>query len=324
MIAGVRFRTAGRVHYYTTDTALAVGDRVVAETERGLDLGWVVIAPDQVLVNELPEPPPPIVRLAQPEDVHGPTSFRTLAAGDLERARERVRHHELPLTLVAAEYSLDGSRLLLDYTAEGSVDGRELARDLAGMFRTRIALRRLGPPDEARPLGALGRVGLALGGASGPPAVSSAEGATEQDAPLAPGRPAGLFGRLLRGLSAENAQYVAAKERLPHLGQTVETPTGPGVVIEVKVQPELVTVRLADGVLVQLSGPRLQPVEPAAIAAARDGRAARGRHGRRARRPAADGSAPPNPEGVDETGVCDTPIAGDSMRAPTANSELST
>jgi cell fate regulator YaaT (PSP1 superfamily) len=318
-IAGVRFRAAGRVYYYTADTALAVGDRVVAETERGLDLGWVVIAPDQVLASELPEPPPAIVRLAQPADLQGPTGFRTLAADDLERARERVRHHGLPLTLVAAAYSLDGSRLLIDYTTERPVDARELVRDLAGIFRTRIALRRLDAPDAARPLGALGRVGLARG-AAGPPALASVEGAPEQDVPLAPGRPAGLFGRLLRGLSAENEQYLAAKERLPHLGQTVETPTGPGVVIEVKVLPELVTVRLADGALVQLSGPRLEPAPPATIAA-EEHRAARGRRGRRARRPTADGPSPPNPAEVDEAGEPDTSLARDVKRAPTANPE---
>jgi cell fate regulator YaaT (PSP1 superfamily) len=278
-IAGVRFRPADRVHYYSAEVALAVGDGVVAETERGLDLGWVVIAPDQVLAHELPAPPRAIVRQAQPADLRGPTSFRALTAGDLARARERVQLHRLPLTLVAAEYSLDRSRLLIEYTAAAPVDVGLLARDLAGIFRARIALRRLAPRHEEMP--------------SPPP---SPTGRGEDGPPLAQGRPAGLYGRLLRGLSAENAQYLAAKERLPYLGQTVETATGPGVVIEVKVRSELVTVRLEDGTLVPLRGARLEAVDPAALPEAREGRVTRGRRGRRGRRPTADGPRPASPD----------------------------
>ncbi len=197
-IAGVRFRRADRVHYYTADADLAVGDPVVAETERGLEVGWVVIAPDQVLANELPEPPQAIVRRAQPEDLRCEPRSEPPDAVAFERVGACVRQAGLPLRLGSA------------------------------------------PPGSA------------------PPA----------SAPVEP-EPAGMpsddwsgLERLLACLSEANRRYLEAKHRLPRLGQVVETPNGPGQVIEVKVLREQVTVRLEDGAIVALAGSPLAPVEP--------------------------------------------------------------
>src|SRR3990172_7895188 len=150
-LVGVRFKRAGRVYYFApADLELEVNDYVVAETPQGLEVGRVVIAPKQVLANEVTEPLKPVLRKAEPEDIKKMEEFQGKEGETLARCQNRVGHFRLPMKLLGAQYNLDGSRLTVHFSSEGTVDFRELVRDLAGLFKTRVELRQVGPRDEAK------------------------------------------------------------------------------------------------------------------------------------------------------------------------------
>jgi len=168
---------------------------------------------------------------------------------------------------ISAEYNFDGTHLTLNFSAPERVDFRDLAKELAATFRCRVELRQVGPRDEARLLGGLGRCGRTLCCSSWLPVYPeiSMNMAKTQDLPLNPSKISGVCGRLLCCLSYENEQYKQTKAVLPRLGQTIDTPQGPGTVVALQVLKELVTVRLAaDGVEVVLPAAELGLKRPEA------------------------------------------------------------
>jgi cell fate regulator YaaT (PSP1 superfamily) len=246
-IVGVRFKRAGKVYYFDpTGTALKVYDYVVVQTARGTELGQVTIAPKQVLATEITAELKSIVRKASTEDVKRAQDFTSKEDNALTECVKMITKMNLPMKMVSAEYNLDGSRLTFYFTAEERVDFRELVRELTAFFKTRIELRQIGPRDQAKMVGGLGRCGRALCCGSflsefNPVSIKMAK---EQDLPLDPMKISGVCGRLQCCLAYESSQYREIKAQMPKKGQQVTTPEGTGFVIGL--------LPLKDSVLVEM------------------------------------------------------------------------
>lgn len=260
-VVGVRFKRAGRVYYFDpADLDLAIGEIVVVESARGVELGRIVIAPRQVVDSEIKEPLRPVLRKATPEDLRMRDLFRAKEQDALAKCEKKIAQHQLPMKLVGAEYNFDGSRLTFYFTADGRVDFRELVKDLGSTFRTRIELRQIGVRDEAKLLGGVGRCGRMLCCTSflGEFAPVSIRMAKDQDLPLNPMKISGLCGRLLCCLNYENDTYCEAKQRLPKCGEDVITPMGVGKIVGVNVLKETVSVELESKSTVELPTDQIQ------------------------------------------------------------------
>jgi cell fate regulator YaaT (PSP1 superfamily) len=248
-VVGIRFKDSGKIYFFDPNgfDLLAQGDQVVVETVRGLELAKVADAPRDVDQSEIVGDLKPVVRRAEQTDFERLQTLNESHAEVLQRCTEKVEEHNLPMRLVKAEYSFDGSRLTFYFTAEKRVDFRALVRDLARTFRARIELRQIGPRDEAKLLGGIGPCGRLLCCATFLPdyAHVSIKMAKDQDLPLNPIKISGVCGRLLCCLSYEHEQYLEIKQELPRRGMWVQTPDGPGEVVAVNVVRETVTVELA-------------------------------------------------------------------------------
>ncbi len=255
-VVGVRFRRAGKIYYF--DPAgfedLKVGDHVIVETAAGKEMGEVVIAPKEVPEGGVVSQLKPIQRRAELWDLLQREEFRRREGEALQKCREKVVKYGLPMKVVKAEYNFDGSRLVFFFTAEQRIDFRELVRDLARTFKTRVELHQVGVRDEAKLIGGLGRCGRPLCCATFLTEFTpiSIKMAKEQDLSLNPAEISGLCGRLLCCLSYEEEYYHAVKERLPKKGEEVVTPYGPGRVIGVNVLKETVSVELESEVSVEV------------------------------------------------------------------------
>lgn len=280
-VVGIRFKRAGRIYYFDPgELELNPGDAVIVETARGTELGRVVIAPKEVLESELGELPRPVIRRAEPHDLRQMSHFRSREPDAFRRCKEKIARHGLPMKLVAAEYNFDGSRLTFLFTADGRVDFRELVKDLAGTFRTRIELRQIGVRDEAKCLGGLGRCGRSLCCASfmrdfTPVSIKMAK---DQELPLNPTKISGICGRLMCCLAHENESYCAAKQRMPRPNEIVGTDQGIGRVVATNLLNETVTVELESrAVVVVPVGQTWRGVQGQLAAAGGEGSA--GHHG---------------------------------------------
>src|SRR4051812_25235630 len=248
VVVGIRFKDSGKTYFFDPSAVetLNQGDSVIVETVRGLELAKVARAPHSVADTEVVGELKPVLRRAEAADFE---RMRLLSARHdevLDRCSEKILEHSLPMRLVKAEYSFDGSRLTFYFTSEKRVDFRVLVRDLARTFKTRIELRQIGPRDEAKLLGGIGPCGRLLCCATFLPdyARVSIKMAKDQDLPLNPAKISGVCGRLLCCLSYEHEQYIDIKATLPHRGDWVQTPEGPGEVVAVNVIRETVTVTL--------------------------------------------------------------------------------
>ena len=254
-VVGIRFKRVGRVYYFDpAGVELEVGNWVVVETARGMEAGWVVIAPKQVLASELAEPLKPVLRKAEAEDLHQMEEFRSREQEALATCEAKVAQFNLPMKLISAEHNLDGSRLTFYFTAVGRVDFRELVRDLAATFKTRVELRQVGPRDKAKMMGGFGPCGRPLCCSSflcefNPVSIRMAK---EQDVPLSPAKISGVCGRLLCCLSHESEQYREMKEKLPQVGQRVYTSLGEATVVGCNPLKETVMIQLESEVVVEL------------------------------------------------------------------------
>ena len=246
--AGVRFLDSGQTYFFDpVQFELQPGDWVVVETNRGFEAARVVIPPSQMMQASLSGPLHPIQKVLSDADIERMYSLKKEAAKAVKVFGQRIRERELPMKPISAEYNFDGSHLLLNFTAPDRVDFRDLARDLGAHFRCRVELRQVGPRDEARLLGGVGRCGRTLCCASWLPVFPevSMNMAKTQDLPLNPAKVSGVCGRLLCCLSYENDVYRQQKQILPKLGQAITTPAGEGTVISLQVLRELVSVRFA-------------------------------------------------------------------------------
>lgn len=254
-IVGVRFKKAGKVYYFDpAGIDLKVKDYVIVKTSRGLELGHVVIAPKQVLAEEVTEPLVPVVRKAEPEDLKHDEELAAKAEDALIECGRLITELKLPMKLISADYGLDGNRLTFLFSAGERVDFRELVRRLNERFKVRIELRQVGSRDEAKLIGGFGRCGRHLCCASfldefTPVSIKMAK---EQELPLNPMKISGACGRLMCCLSYESEQYREMKGKLPRVGQRVSTKTGEATVTGRNPLKGTVMVEMESGATVEM------------------------------------------------------------------------
>ncbi len=254
-VAGVRFRNAGKIFYFhAAGLRLEPGEYVVVDTVRGPEVARVVIAPDQVVVDELPRDElKPILRLATEADLRRADELHRRAQELLPEARRLGEETGFPARIDAAAFTLDGKRLTFSFTSEERLDYREFARRAAQQFRVKIEMHQMGARDRARLAGGYGICGRELCCASWLetfPSISIRM-AKEQELPLNPQKISGLCGRLLCCLSYEEEGYREMRKSLPKIGQRCSTPTGEGKVIALNILKRQVTL-LVDGQRVEV------------------------------------------------------------------------
>lgn len=249
-VVGVRFRNAGKVYYFDPgDIELSEGGKVIVETVRGLECGEVVVEPRPVPEEEITQPLRKVVRKASPEDEATVEANREKERKAFKIGLEKIEAHGLPMKLVDVEYAFDGSKIIFFFTADGRVDFRELVKDLAGVFRTRIELRQIGVRDEAKMLGGLGPCGRPLCCATflkdfEPVSIRMAK---DQNLSLNPTKISGICGRLMCCLKYEHCVYKDLRQDLPPLGSEIDTGAGVGKVVELDVLKGIATVKMPDG-----------------------------------------------------------------------------
>ena len=254
-IVGIRFKRACKIYYFDpAGIDLEVNDYAVVQTVRGLELGQVVIAPNQVLGSEVTEPLKPVIRKAEPEDIKHTEEVAEKEGEALAECVKLIAELNLSMKLLSAEYNLDSSRLTFYFSAAERIDFRELVRELNNHFKTRVELRQVGARDEAKLLGGCGRCGRSLCCASflSEFAPVSIKMAKEQGLPLNPMKISGVCGRLLCCLVYESELYHAMKGKLPKHGQMVSTPTGIAKVVGTNPLKETVQVELESKVTVEM------------------------------------------------------------------------
>ena len=245
-VIGVRFRQAGKVYYFSPGTLqIEKGDKVIVETARGVEFGSVVYAPKEVPNEEIMQPLKPVIRVATEEDKQNEKKNREREQEAFRVCQEKIRKHELDMKLISAEYTFDNNKVLFYFTADGRIDFRELVKDLAAVFRTRIELRQIGVRDETKIKGGIGICGRALCchtylSEFAPVSIKMAK---EQNLSLNPTKISGVCGRLMCCLTNEEETYEELNSRLPDIGDVVTTSEGlKGEVQSVSVLRQLVKV----------------------------------------------------------------------------------
>ncbi|HBI55877.1 MAG TPA: stage 0 sporulation protein [Firmicutes bacterium] len=248
-VVGVRFKDAGKIYYFNPEQLqLTEGRPVIVETVRGVEFGWVVVAPKQVSGDEVILPLKRVVRVAQAEDLHKLEENQEKSREALTICAEKIQKHGLDMRLVDAEYTFDNSKVIFYFTADGRIDFRNLVKDLASVFKTRIELRQIGVRDEAKMLGGLGSCGRPLCCSTflnefEPVSIRMAK---DQNLSLNPAKISGVCGRLMCCLRYESDHYHEARKCMPNVGAVVDTPSGPGKVVEANVLKGQVRVQLQD------------------------------------------------------------------------------
>lgn len=246
-VVGVRFRYAGKIYYFDpVDIKLEPGDMVIVETARGIECGEVVCPEKVVDESEVVAPLKKVMRKATDEDLKQVEENKKKAAEAYKICLEKIEKHNLEMKLIDVEYTFDNNKILFYFTADGRVDFRELVKDLASVFRTRIELRQIGVRDEAKMMGGLGICGRRLCCNSHltefhPVSIKMAK---EQSLSLNPTKISGICGRLMCCLKYEQEAYEDLIKRIPKVGALVQTPHGSGTVMYANLLEELVKVRL--------------------------------------------------------------------------------
>ena len=228
-IVGIRFQKAGKIYYFDPlDYELETAMHVIVETARGVEMGTVLIPPKEVEDDKVVQPLKPVIRVATDEDEKVVERNKEKEKEAFAICKEKIAKHGLEMKLIAAEYTFDNNKLLFYFTADGRIDFRELVKDLASVFRTRIELRQIGVRDETKMLGGIGICGRELCCKSYlsdfvPVSIKMAK---EQNLSLNPTKISGVCGRLMCCLKNEQETYEYLNSRLPSIGDTVTTPTG--------------------------------------------------------------------------------------------------
>lgn len=246
-VVGVRFKDVGKVYYFEpNEESFAMGDLVIVETVRGVECGEVALEPKEVSENEIVKPLKKILRKATDADKKKLEENRKKEAEALKVCEQKIEKHGLDMKLVDVDYTLDGSKILFYFTADGRVDFRELVKDLAGVFRTRIELRQIGVRDEAKMLGGLGMCGrpFCCNSFMGDFQPVSIKMAKEQGLSLNPVKISGTCGRLMCCLKYEQEAYEHLLRVTPKVGAIVQTREGKGVVIDVNLLTGMLKVSL--------------------------------------------------------------------------------
>ena len=248
-IIGVRFKPVGKTYYFDPlDFEINKDDKVIVETSRGTEYGTVVIGRKRIDDKELSKPVKPIVRPASEEDHERYRENKRKEKEAFDICAEKIKRHGLEMKLIEVEYTFDGSKILFYFTADGRVDFRELVKDLAMVFRTRIELRQIGVRDESKTIGSIGVCGRSLCCSKflGEFAPVSIKMAKEQGLSLNPSKISGACGRLMCCLKYEQDTYEELLKKLPHQGSIVKTPDGSGMVESVNVLKEKVKVSVGE------------------------------------------------------------------------------
>ena len=250
-VVGIRFQRAGKIYYFDPlDYDLETAMHVIVETARGIEMGPVLIPPKEVDDDKVVQPLKPVIRIATDDDEKVIEKNKEKEAEAYVICKEKIAKHGLDMKLVAAEYTFDNNKLLFYFTADGRIDFRELVKDLASVFRTRIELRQIGVRDETKMLGGIGICGRELCCRSYltdfvPVSIKMAK---EQNLSLNPTKISGVCGRLMCCLKNEQETYEYLNSRLPSVGDSVITPTGMhGEVSGVNVLRQLVKVVVDNG-----------------------------------------------------------------------------
>ena len=234
-IVGVRFKNAGKIYYFDpVDFEIEKDMDVVVETARGLEYGTVVVGKKEIDEESLVSPLKPIIRIATEEDTKIYEENKQKAKETFELCLQKIKEHELTMYLIDCEYTFDRNKLIFYFTAEGRIDFRELVKDLAAIFKTRIELRQIGVRDEAKSIGGLGPCGRNLCCSSwlGDFQPVSIKMAKDQSLSLNPTKISGICGRLFCCLKYEHDVYVEAIEKVPPVGAIVKVDGNKGKVIE--------------------------------------------------------------------------------------------
>lgn len=250
-VVGIRFQRAGKIYYFDPlDYELEVPMHVIVETARGVEMGTVLIPPKEVEDDNVVQPLKPVIRVATDEDEKVIERNRQKEKEAFAICKEKIAKHGLEMKLVNAEYTFDNNKLLFYFTADGRIDFRELVKDLASVFRTRIELRQIGVRDETKILGGVGICGRELCCKSYladfiPVSIKMAK---EQNLSLNPTKISGVCGRLMCCLKNEQDTYEYLNSRLPSVGDVVMTPSGMrGTVSSVNVLRQLIKVVVDNG-----------------------------------------------------------------------------
>lgn len=246
-IIGVRFKEVGKVYYFSPGkNRLSAGDRVVVETSRGTECGEVVIPNRMVSDESVVQPLKPIVRTATEHDLRVIRENEEKEAEIMKVFIRKIEEHKLGMKAIDIDYTFDGSKILFYFTSENRVDFRELVKDLAGIYRTRIELRQIGVRDEAKMLGGLGICGRPFCCASflGEFQPVSIKMAKEQSLSLNPSKISGTCGRLMCCLKYEQDCYEELLKITPKVGATVSTAEGKGTVEDSNILTGILKVKL--------------------------------------------------------------------------------
>jgi len=228
-VVGVRFRKAGKVYYFDPlEFDIKQGSNVIVETARGVEFGYVVMGIKDLPENKITQPLKPVLRPATEEDVKTQEENAAREKEAFKVCLEKIRKHNLEMKLIDSEYTFDNNKLLFYFTADGRVDFRELVKDLAAVFKTRIELRQIGVRDETKILGGIGVCGRALCCHTYlsefiPVSIKMAK---EQNLSLNPTKISGVCGRLMCCLKNEEEAYEELNSHLPSVGEYVTTPDG--------------------------------------------------------------------------------------------------
>lgn len=225
-VVGVRFRTAGKIYYFDPKKFhIKLNDHVIVETARGVEFGTVMVAPTDMPDDKVVQPLKPVIRLATPEDEKIEEKNRRKEKEAFRICLEKIQKRNMEMKLVDAEYTFDNNKLLFYFTADGRIDFRELVKDLAAVFRTRIELRQIGVRDETKILGGIGICGrpLCCNTFLSEFAPVSIKMAKEQNMSLNPSKISGVCGRLMCCLKNEAETYEYLNSRLPNVGDRVTT-----------------------------------------------------------------------------------------------------
>lgn len=228
-VIGVRFRTAGKIYFFAPGKFdIKQGDNVIVETARGVEFGKVVAGIKEIDDNEVTQPLKSVIRVATAEDLKKEENNRKKEKEAFEICLEKIRKHGLEMKLINAEYTFDNNKVLFYFTADGRIDFRELVKDLAAVFRTRIELRQIGVRDETKIRGGIGICGrpLCCNTYLSEFAPVSIKMAKEQNLSLNPTKISGVCGRLMCCLTNEEETYEELNSRLPSLGDNVTTLDG--------------------------------------------------------------------------------------------------
>lgn len=248
-VVGVRFKKAGKIYYFSPgEFDLPKDEWVIVETSRGVEYGKVVIEKKEVGDNDVVLPLKQVIRIADEKDKLTVEENKEAAKKAFQVCVEKITEHHLDMKLVDVEYTFDRNKVLFYFTADGRIDFRELVKDLAAIFRTRIELRQIGVRDEAKMLGGIGPCGRVLCCSSflGDFEPVSIKMAKDQNLSLNPAKISGLCGRLMCCLKYENDHYESVKESLPDIGRDISTPHGKGRVVGLNILERIIQVEMIE------------------------------------------------------------------------------